>query len=44
VLTSNFLLVFFAPSVFSVLKALEFFRDSHTVQSFNTENTEGTEK
>ena len=32
------------PSVFSVLKAFEFLRDSHAVKSFNTENTEGTEK
>jgi hypothetical protein len=32
------------PSVFSVLKAFEFLRDSHTVKSFNTEATEGTEK
>jgi len=32
------------PSVFSVLKALEFFRDTHNVESFTTENTEKTSR
>ena len=37
-------MVFSLPSVFSVLKAFEFLRDAHTVESFNTENTEGADK
>jgi hypothetical protein len=28
------------PSVFSVLKAFDFLRNSHAVKSFNTENIE----
>jgi hypothetical protein len=32
--------VFSVPSVFSVLNAFEFLRDSHAIKSFNTEDTE----
>jgi hypothetical protein len=30
--------------MFYVLKAFEFFRDSHAVKSFNSQSAEGTEK